>query len=105
VAQELEDFMREQSEKGVTPTFGEAPTPDPSLESAIQLRQALLEVDAAEERLKKSDSLETLPRLAREYAEAHGRAAAAHGVVASESYLPEPERRPRDRTMVTIHSV
>jgi hypothetical protein len=80
---------------------GEQAVFDPSLESALQMREALRAEKEVEDELMDTDSLADLPRLSRRFAETNGRATAALGVLQAECCLPETPRHPR-RDQVTI---
>jgi hypothetical protein len=69
--------------------------PEASVESALQLREALREVEGTERQFLLCDSVESLPKLARVYAEAHERASAAMAAVQRETGTEEVPVLPR----------
>jgi hypothetical protein len=76
-------------------TRDEEARPECSVESAVQLRETLREVNGAEAQLLHCDSLDELPQMARIYAEAHERLAASMHAVAREAGVQQIPVEPR----------
>ena len=68
---------------------GEEPGPTITAQTALQLREALGAVKAAEDVLLACDSIERIPRAAKQYVEAHERANAAYDAAQREAGVPE----------------